>query len=45
MPVVDSNKGLVGILSLSDAAADEEYGVGRALIDATRSSSQHSQMV
>lgn len=45
MPVVDSNKRLVGILSISDAAQGEEYGAAQALIHVTRSSGQHSQML
>jgi len=42
LPVLDNDKNLVGIMSMSDAAVGEPYGAGRALIDVARPSRQHS---
>lgn len=44
MPVVDRSKRLVGIVSLSDAAANSETGrIGEALGGIARPGGQHSQ--
>lgn len=45
MPVLDRDKRLVGIVSISDIAPDEAREAGRALGDITRPSSLHSQHV
>ena len=45
MPVLDRDKRLVGIVSISDIAPDEAREAGRALSDITRPSSLHSQHV
>jgi len=45
MPVLDRDKRLVGIVSISDIAVDEAREAGRALGDITRPSSLHSQHV
>ena len=43
MPVVNHDKRLVGIVSISDIAKDEEKEAGEALRDITRPSALHSQ--
>jgi CBS-domain-containing membrane protein len=43
LPVVDRNKLLVGIVSLSDLADDEESAAGEALCQIAREGGQHSQ--
>ncbi len=43
MPVVNREKRLVGIVSISDIAKDEEKEAGEALRDITRPSALHSQ--
>jgi CBS domain-containing protein len=43
MPVVNHDKRLVGIVSISDIAKDEEREAGEALRDITRPSALHSQ--
>lgn len=43
MPVVDRDKRLVGIVSLSDLARDSGPATGEALQKITQSSAQHSQ--
>jgi CBS domain-containing protein len=43
MPVVNRDKRLVGIVSISDIAKDEEKEAGEALRDITRPSALHSQ--
>ena len=43
LPVVDRDKRLVGIVSLSDLADEETAETGRALGDIARPSAQHSQ--
>jgi len=43
MPVVNHDKRLVGIVSISDLARDEEREAGEALRDITRPSALHSQ--
>jgi CBS domain-containing protein len=43
LPVVDENKRLVGIVSLSDLADDEEEAAGQALCLIAREGGQHSQ--
>lgn len=45
LPVLDRDKRLVGIVSISDIAVDESRQAGRALTDITRPSSLHSQHV
>lgn len=45
LPVVDRDKRLVGIVSLSDIAIDDSRHAGEALTDITRPSSLHSQHV
>jgi CBS domain-containing protein len=45
LPVVDRDKRLVGIISLSDLALDDSNHAGEALTDITRPSSLHSQHV
>lgn len=45
MPVLDRDKRLVGIVSISDIAVDEAREAGRALGNITRPSSLHSQHV
>jgi CBS domain-containing protein len=45
MPVLDRDKRLVGIVSISDIAVDEAREAGKALGDITRPSSLHSQHV
>jgi CBS domain-containing protein len=43
MPVVNHDKRLVGIVSISDIAKDEQKEAGEALCDITRPSALHSQ--
>ena len=43
LPVVDQDKRLVGIVSLSDLADDEEQAAGEALCLIAREGGQHSQ--
>ncbi len=43
LPVVDEDKRLVGIVSLSDLADDEEQAAGEALCLIAREGGQHSQ--
>jgi CBS domain-containing protein len=43
LPVVDQEKRLVGIVSLSDLADDEEQAAGEALCLIAREGGQHSQ--
>jgi CBS domain-containing protein len=43
LPVVDQDKRLVGIVSLSDLADDEEQAAGEALCQIAREGGQHSQ--
>lgn len=43
LPVVDEDKRLVGIVSLSDMADDEERATGEALCLIAREGGQHSQ--
>ena len=43
LPVVDRDKRLVGIVSLSDLAQEETEETGKALGDIARPSAQHSQ--
>jgi CBS domain-containing protein len=43
LPVVDEDKRLVGIVSLSDMADDEERAAGEALCLIAREGGQHSQ--
>ena len=43
MPVVNHDKRLVGIVSISDIAKDEEKEAGEGLRDITRPSALHSQ--
>ena len=45
LPVVDQDKRLVGIVSLSDLADDEEQAAGEALCLIAREGGQHSQSV
>lgn len=45
LPVLDRDKRLVGIVSLSDIAIDDSRHAGEALTDITRPSSLHSQHV
>jgi len=45
LPVLDRDKRLVGIVSLSDIAVDDSDHAGEALSDITRPSSLHSQYV
>jgi CBS domain-containing protein len=45
LPVVDRDKRLVGIVSLSDLAQEETEETGKALSDIARPSAQHSQRV
>ena len=45
LPVVDRNKRLVGVISLSDAAADEAPHAGEALCEIARPSGRHSQTI
>ena len=45
LPVVDEDKRLVGIVSLSDLADDEEQAAGEALCLIAREGGQHSQSV
>ena len=45
LPVVDRDKRLVGIVSLSDLAQEETEETGKALGDIARPSAQHSQRV
>jgi CBS domain-containing protein len=45
LPVVDEDKRLVGIVSLSDLADDEERAAGEALCLIAREGGQHSQSV
>ena len=45
LPVLDRDKRLVGIVSLSDIAVDDSRHAGEALTDITRPSSLHSQHV
>ncbi len=43
LPVVDRNKQLVGIVSLSDLADDDEEAAGEALCQIAREGGQHTQ--
>jgi CBS domain-containing protein len=45
LPVVDEDKRLVGIVSLSDLADDEEQAAGEALCLIAREGGQHSQSI
>ncbi|HEX5005946.1 MAG TPA: CBS domain-containing protein [Hyphomonadaceae bacterium] len=45
LPVVDQDKRLVGIVSLSDLADDEGQAAGEALCQIAREGGQHSQSV
>lgn len=45
LPVLDNNKRLQGIVSLSDMALMEKSDAGQALSDIARPSALHSQMV
>lgn len=45
LPVLDREKRLIGIVSLSDIAIDDSRHAGEALTDITRPSSLHSQHV
>jgi CBS domain-containing protein len=45
LPVIDQDKRLVGIVSLSDLADDEEQAAGEALCQIAREGGQHSQSV
>jgi len=45
LPVVDRNKQLVGIVSLSDLADDGEQAAGEALCQIAREGGQHSQSI
>ena len=45
LPVLDRNKRLVGIVSLSDIAGDETRHAGEVLCEIARPSSLHSQQI